>query len=618
MNVLVYGGDGTSTESLHQVLSCLRAVLSPFYAVSIVSKDQILDEPWPDVTSLLVIPGGADLPYCRDLNGKGNARISRYVRQGGRFMGLCAGAYYGCASIIFEENTPIEVSGPRELAFLQVLARGCVFKGFEYGTNKGARAAKVSTDIGQFTTFYNGGCLFDGDESQMEVLARYSDPIDCAYSGHDLPPAVVRKKFGSGWVVLSGVHLEYDTELLLSRDSYEQELHDDLSKDRDQRLNFLKEVITSIGLQVNENEPSVPHLTPLTLTSFGCKPTTDDFLALFPSEVFPDAENQFFIGSQNTILTKEHSGSTLIRVYPDGVFPSKRETPSFDHRLYYDTLLSSTPPYAQYQPLLGSLFLYGEVVTSTNSILDHNPKFLKRLPHGSVVLGSQQIAGRGRGGNVWVSPKGLLAVSGVIRVPVAECRYSLVFIQYLSSLAMVEAIRSFGRHYQQLGVRLKWPNDIYIANDNSYIKLGGIIVTCSISEGEYILVFGSGTNVDNSHPTVSLNSCIDEYRRKNNVAMDSIKLESLAGRFLAKFNEMFHVFLAQGFRPFEYTYYSLWLHSGQVVTLERYDHIKAVVKGISLEGGMLLAEDLSSKVVYELQPDGNSFNMFSGLLRRKV
>lgn len=617
MNVLVYGGLGTSAESTQQVLSCLRSVLSPFYAVSVVNEDQLLKEPWPAVTSLLVLPGGADLPYCRALNGSGNARISKFVKRGGKFLGLCAGAYYGCESISFEENTPLEVSGPRELAFCSVLARGCAFKGFEYGTNRGARAASISTDSGEFTAFYNGGCLFEGYDSGVEVIARYLDPVECPYSGNDLPPAVVRKRVGSGWVVLSGVHLEYDIDPLLSSGGLDQEARERLSSSSEQRVKFLKDLLTSIGLQVSENQPQVPRLSPLILSSSTCRPTTGDFLASFDSDIFDDAESHFFIGTEKSIFPPADSGRILIKVYPTNQFPANRETPLFDHHLYYSSLLSNTPAHAKHQPLLGNLLLYGEIVTSTNSILDRNPKFLRLLPHGIVAVGSRQIAGRGRGNNVWVSPEGLLAVSGVLRVPVSECRHSLVFVQYLSSLAMVEAIQSFGVHYQRLGVKLKWPNDIYIAKDDSYVKIGGIIVTCSISEGQYILVFGSGTNVNNSHPTTSLNSSIEAYRKKHNVPMEHIKLEALLGRFLAKFSEMFHTFLARGFHPFENSYYSLWLQSDQIVALERYGGTKAAIRGISLEGGMLLAEDTNTKTIYELLPDGNSFDMFSGLLKRK-
>lgn len=36
----------------------------------------------------------------------------------------------------------------------------------------------------------------------------------------------------------------------------------------------------------------------------------------------------------------------------------------------------------------------------------------------------------------------------------------VTFIQYLAGIAMVEGIKSYDKGYENLPVRLKWPNDI--------------------------------------------------------------------------------------------------------------------------------------------------------------
>jgi hypothetical protein len=43
--------------------------------VATLSAAELLDGGWAQRTSLLVMPGGADLPYCRTLNGAGNEHI---------------------------------------------------------------------------------------------------------------------------------------------------------------------------------------------------------------------------------------------------------------------------------------------------------------------------------------------------------------------------------------------------------------------------------------------------------------------------------------------------------------------------------------------------------------
>lgn len=54
---------------------------------------------------------------------------AEFVHAGGRYLGLCAGAYYGCARVVFEPGTPLEVVGDRELAFFPGIARGAAFPG---------------------------------------------------------------------------------------------------------------------------------------------------------------------------------------------------------------------------------------------------------------------------------------------------------------------------------------------------------------------------------------------------------------------------------------------------------------------------------------------------------
>ena len=74
----------------------------------------------------------------------------------------------------------------------------------------------------------------------------------------------------------------------------------------------------------------------------------------------------------------------------------------------------------------------------------------------------------------------------------------LVFIQYLMALAVCEAVDDDGR----LGVRIKWPNDIYAevegvggsevgSGKKGRAKLGGILVNTNLVNGRWRVVIGS-------------------------------------------------------------------------------------------------------------------------------
>lgn len=76
-----------------------------------------------------------------------------------------------------------------------------------------------------------------------------------------------------------------------------------------------------------------------------------------------------------------------------------------------------------------------------------------------------------------------------------------MLLQYLFGLAVVESIRT-RPGYEDLPIRLKWPNDLYgsISSDKvesepcdlkTYRKLGGILVNGSFSFQEWIMVVGT-------------------------------------------------------------------------------------------------------------------------------
>jgi biotin---protein ligase len=117
------------------------------------------------------------------------------------------------------------------------------------------------------------------------------------------------------------------------------------------------------------------------------------------------------------------------------------------------------------------------------------------LPAPILSLASQQLAGRGRGNNVWLSPLGCLQFSLFLRTSLATLPASkLVFIQYLFGLAVVEACRETAI-LGQLGerVRLKWPNDLYVvmgSGDPHRKKIGGILVNTNLSGNQAEIVIG--------------------------------------------------------------------------------------------------------------------------------
>ncbi|KAM5451537.1 biotin holocarboxylase synthetase [Microsporum audouinii] len=194
-------------------------------------------------------------------------------------------------------------------------------------------------------------------------------------------------------------------------------------------------------------------------------------------------------------------------------------------------------------------------------------------------------------------------------------------------MAIVQGVKTYDKGYDTLPVKLKWPNDIYALDPTdptckTYTKIGGILVNAHYSSSEYIAVVGAGLNALNPSPTTSLNALLQTFKGTSNPEPPS--LEKLLARILTTFEGLYARFLRTGFdKDFEDMYYSNWLHMDQIVTLEAEGGVRARIKGITRDYGLLIAEELGwedrpTGKVWQLQSDSNSFDFFKGLLKRKM
>ncbi|ORX98761.1 biotin-protein ligase [Clohesyomyces aquaticus] len=701
MNVLVYSGNGSTTESVRHCLFTLRRLLSPTYVVIPVTGDVIIKEPWSASCALLVFPGGADLGYCRTLDGEGNRRISQYVYRGGSYLGFCAGGYYGCSRCEFEVNDKnMAVVGNRELGFYPGICRGLAFAGFVYHSEAGARAAdlKIHREVlpdapasipATFKSYYNGGGVFVNakklESRGVQVLASYTE--DLHVDAGEGAAAVVYRKVGEGHIILTGPHPEFAPTNLTKTPkmpSYSEAI--DLVASTDPtRIAFMRLVLRKLGLKVNEEEQAVPSLSRLHLSAHTATDVSDllaswaEILTVVDGEEYIKGEIDCFhlekegslwgvegfkkamavvedtsksaITGESTGIGKEkaedddtskeireriaYTSTTaadqildydkiIKKVTPhEKSLPSTRDTPSFHHDAYYANLAHYQSKLNLEDPNFGKYLLYGEVVTSTNTLVEKNPSLFRNLPAGFTLTATTQIAGRGRGSNVWVAPPGALMFSVIMHHSFELSQSApVIFIQYLSAIAIIRGIKSYAPGYDRLPVKLKWPNDIYAqlpnGNKDEVVKIGGILVNSSYSGTAYNLVSGIGLNLSNPLPTTSLNQLAAHANLK------PLTPEKLLGSILANFEDIYTDFRRNGFsRSMEGEYYDAWLHTDQIVTLETHDGAKARIKGITRDFGLLLAEELGwedrpTGRVVQLQSDSNSFDFFKGLVRRKV
>lgn len=470
------------------------------------------------------------------------------------------------------------------------------------------------------------------------------------------------------------------------------EIVDALLADDKSRMNFMKACLTKLGLQVSQEDQAVPSLSRLHLSSSQPDEITDLLQSWQEAGIISDDSGEQVIKAEqdtfklernddpwntsslrNALPTpvkkaadvlidavatptkpkakpvedeQDKADSTVDRI-PDSdsdilttrlnlhtsSVPDPKETPHFNHLAFFSNLRH----YKSRRPGIagdyGRVLLYGEVMTSTQTLLEKNPTLFSHLPIGTTATATTQISARGRGTNVWVSPPGSLMFSTVFKHSMTlSTSAPVVFVQYLAAMAVVKGIHSYDRGYENLPIRLKWPNDIYALNPSkptaaeddpaSYVKIGGLIVHCSYSGGDYTVIPGIGLNVlENSSPTTSLSRILSAFTNKR-TSLPPLSIEKLLASILTSFETLYARFCVVGFdQQFEKMYYDMWLHSGQIVTLETEGGLKARIKGITTDWGLLVAEEVVERGVgrrVELQSDSNSFDFFRGLVKRKV
>ena len=131
-----------------------------------------------------------------------------------------------------------------------------------------------------------------------------------------------------------------------------------------------------------------------------------------------------------------------------------------------------------------------EVVPSATSTSDlARQAAAAGAPAYSAFLALEQTAGRGRRGRPWVSHRGGMYLSVLLRPDIDRTQW--FGFSFIAALAVFEAIQSwFAAHLsgaKQPAMGLKWPNDVIVGGG----KIAGIL----LEAGDDYLIIGSGVNI---------------------------------------------------------------------------------------------------------------------------
>lgn len=128
---------------------------------------------------------------------------------------------------------------------------------------------------------------------------------------------------------------------------------------------------------------------------------------------------------------------------------------------------------------------------STNAVLAERAR-AGTEPEFSVVVTTNQTAGKGRLGRTWVAPPGTMIAISVLLAPASLERIG--WVPLLAGLAMARAVRSLVGEHE---VGLKWPNDVQV----DALKVSGLLAElvpgqgAGAEAGAGTIVMGAGLNL---------------------------------------------------------------------------------------------------------------------------
>lgn len=405
---------------------------------------------------------------------------------------------------------------------------------------------------------------------------------------------MVRQAYGDngGEAVLCQVRLEVAPESLMEHD---KGTFDTLKLSNPQRHEVLTQILISLGLECEVS--SSPTLTPVYLLS-AQKDKHPDVLRWIQSKT-----KNGLIKSSKMSLKVFESSQYDIDITPSLVPLITTEEDficeDFSLEKYRENLRTET---------LGKMVLFSEVTTTTFNLLDglmfHEPKEM-----GLIAIAAQQTQGKGRSGNVWLSPKGCALMTLLVSIPMSSpLGQRIGFIQHLMALAVVEAVRSMPG-YEDIEIKVKWPNDIYYSN---MMKLGGVLVNSTLMGNTFHILIGCGFNVSNSNPTICINDLISEHNTRYKTNIEPLRVDTLIARSVTALEALINTFQLIGPSGVLPMYYKYWVHSGQQVRLGGEDGPLAWIVGLDDSGFLQVLQE--GKDVITVHPDGNSFDMIRNLI----
>ncbi|KAK1194434.1 BPL1 ligase, partial [Pygoscelis papua] len=558
-NVLIYLGSETAKVEFEQVKSILQECIDAgSYTIYQLHEEQVLKAPWIDNALLLII--ATEEPISEE----NHKQFMKFLSKGGKILGFSSSFTFDGIQIKRKNKLKKTV---HELVV--------------------SKMDSTEIKLNLLLSGYIFEEVMKEDTSKVKTLSQLNNA--------DKDTVIVHLTYGDsgGEAVLTQAHLELDIN---SMDVQTEEDFNLLKISNTKRYEVLKEILISLGLSCELSE--IPMLTPIYLLS-----SDEEIHLAFLKWLEGNVGAEGLRASSNVSLKFVSSCESKMEITPS-LMPVITEMGSFSSEHF------SLKTYQQnlHTKKLGKILLFTEVTTTTMNLLDG---LMFELPEemGLIAIAVQQTQGKGRGGNVWLSPVGCALSTLHITIPLhSNLGQRIPFIQHLVSLAVVESVRSIPG-YKDIDLRVKWPNDIYYSD---LMKLGGVLVNSTLIETTFHILIGFGFNVNNSNPTICINDLITKFNKEEGTKLKALTADCLIARTVTVLERLIDIFQEKGPNGVLPRYYKYWVHSGKQVRLHSEEGPIAWIVGVDDYGFLQVHEE--GKGVESVHPDGNSFDMLRNLI----
>ncbi|CAH1776897.1 unnamed protein product, partial [Owenia fusiformis] len=547
-NILVYCGKKDSARNYEKVKNSLeQCVNSDSYVIYNLKHDDVMKVPWEDNAALLVVTSE------RLYDGLDKA-FMKFYNNGGKIVS-------------FNSNLD-EQFLPRSRLSSALFVSGIAYKNWNLNYICGPFYYDIDIKDSRYVTY-----AIDM-KSEKPLMVR------------------VDSKTSAGVAMLSQICLDKDPyDLAVSEETFAL-----LQQSNDERFNVLGDILEDLGIDCSM--PDMPALTPAYLLS-----VSEARAMMFLHALTPRFNDDGILKSTRGVSLQFIPHGEYAPEPRDDFLPVITGRPIDSTRFDFET-------YEKYLDAdsLGKIILYTDVIPTTMDVFDPMMFYVPEEINVACIAG-RQTSGKGRGGNVWLSPEGCAMFSLHMNIPLqSPLGQRVSMIQHIAALAVTQAISEVPE-YAACNIKVKWPNDIYFADK---VKIGGVFVKSTVLSDRLHAIIGCGVNVENSKPNLCLNDVVYQQNIKTGANLEMWTRERLIARTFTWMEHLIQMIQNDQMTKFLDLYYAAWLHSGVVVKVEQTGQ-EATVVGIDEHGYLSVMPHGSHKSV-SLQPDGNSFDIMKNLI----